>query len=388
MATIPVKWYQGTMQGAPNWGRSPGNFISFLDAILVNGFNSITLTSLVVANGIATATRTAGHGFILNQVIKIDGATLSGLNGEWRVTSIPDPTKFTFTCDGVADGTASGTITAKTPPLGWEKVFSGTNKGVYRSPNVLSPRSFYWVDDTYSGTNGVTARVIPYCNMTDINTGTDAWVTDALSAHVAAPYYGNTWIAVGDDRTLYLFSWGEYYSGIGVPVIRAIYWGDYDPISPTDVEAEMISLTNQNFYSHSLWTTQGDGFSTVYNQRRLRRSELGALGGWHYGYRQLNDHSGYGGPSFPSVVDGGMMLSNAWIREEGNGYHLRGKARGTYWVLANQPFSFSNYSNGVDITGVAGLEGRIVRILPLYYYITGSTYYIGRIAMDITGPWG
>jgi hypothetical protein len=41
---------------------------------------------------------------------------------------------------------------------------------------------------------------------------------------------------------------------------------------------------------------------------------------------------------------------------------------------------------GADINGVVGLEGRTLKILPMLRR-TSSVNYIGRVAVDITGPW-
>jgi hypothetical protein len=395
MATIPVKWFHGSMQGAPSWARTPGSFIALLDAVLINGFNNLTLDSLVVSGGVATCTRAAGHGYLLNQVVTIAGATPSALNGEWRVTSIPRATQFTFAVTGVSDGAATGTITAKTSPVGgWTKEFSATNKGVYRSQSSLSPRSYYKVDDTYtvSGSYGRMGRIGAYTSMTDIDTGTGQWGDMSQTGQsFGAPDVASGWQIVADSRTVYVFHWGENPTGDSTNrALRHFRWGDFVSVNPLDVEAEMFFLQDPQYYSYCEFSIFCSSCSTELSIARqsptLRRDELGALGGKFTGYQQIQDHIGYGGPSFPSPVDGGMMFSNVWLREALNGGHLRGRQRGLLWPLANQPFSIGNYGLGVDISGVAGLEGRIVRILPTLVW-GGSNAWKSRLGIDITGPW-
>ena len=83
--SIPVKFIDSASAtpGTPVLTGQVGSLIALLDALLINGFGSITLTSLVVAGGVATATATA-HGFPVNSVLFLAGATPSGLNGEKR----------------------------------------------------------------------------------------------------------------------------------------------------------------------------------------------------------------------------------------------------------------------------------------------------------------
>ncbi|MBL0320610.1 MAG: hypothetical protein IPP74_15140 [Alphaproteobacteria bacterium] len=116
-----VRYYDSTMSGAPQTTTSTGTFIPVLIACLQDGFGSVTVNSLVVASNVATATVSAGHQFAMvgstGPVIRISGASPSGLNGDWRITVV-DSTHFTFTTTGISDQTATGTISAKRAPAG------------------------------------------------------------------------------------------------------------------------------------------------------------------------------------------------------------------------------------------------------------------------------
>ena len=92
-----VLLYRHTDTGAPSINGLAGSWIPVLDACLVDGYNSIIPDSLVVAGGIATLTRGAGHNFTdpgvlygidAGQVIEVAGVAgaLSGLNRRWRAT--------------------------------------------------------------------------------------------------------------------------------------------------------------------------------------------------------------------------------------------------------------------------------------------------------------
>jgi hypothetical protein len=56
MPTHNTKWYRSTMTGAAALSGQAGKLIDVLDACLINGFNQVTLTSLVVASNVATCT--------------------------------------------------------------------------------------------------------------------------------------------------------------------------------------------------------------------------------------------------------------------------------------------------------------------------------------------
>ena len=70
---------------------------------------SVTLDSLSVVAGIATATK-ATHGLYEGEWVTISGATPSGCNGTFQIYEVTSST-FKYRC-AAADGVATGTITA------------------------------------------------------------------------------------------------------------------------------------------------------------------------------------------------------------------------------------------------------------------------------------
>lgn len=146
MGTIhDVRHFDSDMTGAPSTAgmAAAGRFLAILDACAVNGFNLKAVTSLTVANGVATATTDGDHGFRDYTVIRIEGATPAELNGDWKVQVTAGNT-FTFETTA-PDGPATGTLSTKTAPLGWTKEFSATHVGVYRPKTGL--RHFFRVND-------------------------------------------------------------------------------------------------------------------------------------------------------------------------------------------------------------------------------------------------
>jgi hypothetical protein len=200
-----TKWFSSAMGGASQVTNAAGQVISnILDPCLKDGFGTITLDSLVVSSGIATLTKSTGHGFLDYQVIEIAGATPSALNAQHRFTRT-SATVGTFVATGISDQTATGTITAKTPGLGFAKTFSGTNLAAYKSGSAQSYGHLLRVDDSATSF----PRVRGYATMSDINTGTDPYPTDALMS--GGGYFpksststARSWLLAGNDRGFFL----------------------------------------------------------------------------------------------------------------------------------------------------------------------------------------
>lgn len=232
-----VKFFQNTMSGAPSMGSAAGDFIGVLDACLVTGFGSVTLSSLVIADNVATATVSTGHNFPMTgatgPVILIEGATPSALNGQWRIQSVPNSTTFTFTTSGISNQTATGTITAKRAPAGFEKVFSATGKAVYRALDVQSTRLYLRVDDTATATSGAWITIRMFETMTDVDTGTNG----STSYYVLkSNYSGNkNWRVYADSRAFWFVgdtnasgsAWGigqMFFGDLASPALPADAW--------------------------------------------------------------------------------------------------------------------------------------------------------------------
>lgn len=78
--------------------------------------HSVTLTSVVVASNVATATL-EDHGFSAGEEIFVAGASLAYANGLVTIVSVPDADTFTYAATG-ANATATGTITAARVAVG------------------------------------------------------------------------------------------------------------------------------------------------------------------------------------------------------------------------------------------------------------------------------
>ena len=123
-----IKFYFSTNNNAPQLQNTYGSMIGALDACLVNGISIGAVSTLTAVGTTVTAVFSTAHNLMQYQVLKITGANQAEYNGEHRILTVPNDTSVTFqlaTSPSVT--TASGSITASLPSLGWEKPFSSIN---------------------------------------------------------------------------------------------------------------------------------------------------------------------------------------------------------------------------------------------------------------------
>ena len=243
-----IKYFSSTHGNTPTLGNNWGNLTNLLDALLVNGFNPSTLTSLVKLGSTVTATTSGTHTYHVGAILILAGSLQPEYNIEVEVLSTTTTT-FTFSDAGLSWSDVPGTITTKIAPLGFEAAFTdGAHKRAYRSTVVASSKPILLVDAGAKGTNtaGTTynstwakwANVGIVQDMTDINTvvGSQApfdpayptrnrdgggladqygwakwyWATNddsqSENENYGPPAAGNRpWALVGDGRSFYLW---------------------------------------------------------------------------------------------------------------------------------------------------------------------------------------
>lgn len=415
-----AKYFTNLMTGAPQLTNAWGDLVNLLDACLVNGFNLKTLTTLTQSGGVATATVAAGHGFAVDQVVLIAGAAEPEYNGEARVLTAT-ATTFTFGIVGTAAAASTGTITAKVAPLGFEIAFTGTNKRVYRSKNILSNRPYLRVDNSldpaYTTTYAKKGKVTMAEGMTDVDTfvansgrapydpasptkneiGTgsgvsayDGWYKWYYAKQdpynygdSTAPNAGNrSWVLIGDDRGFYLFNEWQIYG-------RATYaFTDFLSFRSGDVYNTVLAASE--FYAVA---SQASGYGPVsfgsfahslnYGGMVLMRDHLQVGGTVRCGCVSLGTKNSQQisgsdtGVPWPNGPDYSLILHPVYLMQESTG-HLRGKLPGIMWVHNNQPL--------LDLTTVENVMGYAGRKFLLVTTNTGPSN-TARLAFDITGPW-
>lgn len=185
------------------FGNTAGALITVFDKILVNGYNSKTVTLSRIGSTV-TASCTA-HGFLDRHVLAISGADQAEYNLPLTRISVVDANTFTFQVSGSPATPATGTITAKIAPLGWSIAHTGTNTRSYQRPG--SSRGFFLgVDDT----NAASARLRLFETMTGAGvaaaSGTNPTPSDTQLSGGLYLYKANgsprQWVATGNATSL------------------------------------------------------------------------------------------------------------------------------------------------------------------------------------------
>ena len=403
-----VYYFNEGLRGAPQLSGTSGALIAVLDACLITGFGTVSVTSLTVADGIATATVSAGNGFNPHHIILIEGASDPALNGRHRVLLDGNSsTSFSFKTTA-ANGTASGTISAKYAPVpGWEKPFSAANKAVYRA--TTGNRFFYRVDDSLP--EKYVAEIRGYETMSSVDVGVAPFPLlsrlSTIEKSNGANATGKYWDLVADCRAV-MFGAQQLPTIGAVPYATpARYFGEMVPLAPNG-DAWCSAVLSSNEKSNSMQLNYGG--SAFYSYRGTAGMFSGALGRGVSGVGAaidaqcmavfgnkggvLSGQDAAFGPA-PSAVDGRLYLSPVYLAE-GSAGPARAVVPGAQYV----PHTGVNDMLGVrtTITPAAGpLAGRQLLALCGSSSSVGSSggsassssssSSSGRYLMDITGPW-
>lgn len=244
-----VKFFNENLPDAPVLNGVAGSLIGLLTACLVTGFGLRTAVSLVVSGGVATLTlaNEAKNANRLHTVVLVEGVTgaLTALNGEQKIT-FASPTELKF-ATAAADGTATGAITVKTAPAGWEKKFPGTNTAGFKSLDPASLGMHLWVNDSTT----LDAKVRGFENMSGVDTGTGPFPTlvelasgGFWSKSSAANAVANRWDLFADSRLCY---YCPASSSGATPLVsgQGGYWfGDVLPFKSGDAFRNVVVGNN------------------------------------------------------------------------------------------------------------------------------------------------
>lgn len=405
---VDVNTFKSTDLGAPVLNGVAGSLAALLRACLQNGYNVQTPTSVVVANGVATATYASVHGYNANRVIQVANANTAAINGKKRVLSMSTYT-LTFDATGVADGAVAGAITTRMAPLGYTEVLTGTNLAAFKSDDVTAlSRSVLRIADTAT----TYARVISYESMADINAGSGPMPTEAqlsggayIVKSTTADATARPWVLVGDGRLFYLYTypgstsgrqnlfwWGEAISFRAGDAFATVMGGyssaanstaNYDPGlaycgQQTDYINATSTLANINATTPVLLAQRGiDQLtqSVIAFAVSAISGLVGASGSIVSG-AQVGSYS----MAYPSAVNGGFMLFPVYHRcTAGKMVDVRGILPGVY----QSPHDLTGLKLA-EVSGVASAPGRVFLVLPV-----SDSYYsvVGHVALDMIGPW-
>jgi hypothetical protein len=390
MTDTTVKYFHSGMTGAPVLSGTAGSLIAVLDACLVNGFAVSSVASLVVAGNIATATISAGHSAEVGSVVLVSGATPSGLNGEKKAVTVgAGNTTLTFEAPGIADQTATGTITLKIAGAGWSKAFSGTNLAAYKGNDVSGTGCYLRVDDT----GAKVARCVGYETMSAISAGSGAFPSVAQrtggtywTKSTVADASARPWTVVADGRLFYLLvNFHPTYTTGGLFVA----FGDLLPTKSGDAWSCVIS----GYQSDRSASAPGDlndygSYRNSANEMYLARAytSVGSAAQAYNAFGLLMPStsvgfaSGNGPMPYPNGPDSGLYLTRHYVFE--SAYNaLRGLSPGLYCCPQNLPLGL--FTAHTRIAAVDNLVGKDLRADPFGAGVTTAAF----VFFDATGPW-
>lgn len=371
-----------------------GAMLGVLDACLTTGFGLQSVSTLTVAGTVATAALPAVHGLRVGAYVRIAGATPSGLNGDWPVTSVTSQ-GFTFTTAEAA-GAATGSITAKHAPLGWDKEFSGTNLAAYRSADVTGTRLRLYVDDSAT----MSARVVGYDSMSDISTGVNPFPTTLQQSgglywikSSVADSSSRNWVLIGDSRSFYLYvaphllyqdhGWGHLF-------------GDYNSVRAGDPYACLVTGHLANDVSSPSMADIATGQNYLQQTAGFLARPYSGMGGsvgffsksaFAVNHNTKSGCSNYSDLSlvYPNGPDNGLITAPKYI-------FSNAALRGGYPGLLHTPQPCQTaFNTGDIIAGIGSYTGRMLMCLrsgaQLFSPKNVDNSGAGVVFIDITGPW-
>ena len=377
-----------------------GSLITALDAILVNGYGQVNVSSITRSGTTATVTTATAHGFSTGDVALIAGAAGAAYNGEFVVT-VTGSTSFTYDVAGSPSTPATGTITSKRAPAGFTKTFSGTNKAVYRSNDLSSRRHYFRILDDGTTSGGAReARLWGYETMSDVDTGTGMYPTVSQHSNGFFCQKSDTadsivrhWVLITDGKTVYHFAYisSNVTTGdITAPGsnMSAFGFGDAIEFKPGDA---YLSWVTGSPSSNQFSSTQNSGLfngamsitavtpsasqATIIASRDFtgvagaRQMQIFASG--------LNAILGASANiSYPHLIDNGFYMVPALLTQ-GPPALIRGRLPGFF-----EPLHGPCFPNTQIVENVIGYPGR--KFMMLWGKNATS---IGACLIDITGPW-
>ena len=382
----PIKYIHSGMSGAPVLSGTAGAMAAVLDAALVTGLGLKSVTSLVVAGGIATATVSGSHAFEPFACALVAGASISGLNGEQVVTSISTNTISWSTT--APDGTATGTITIKVAPLGWTTAFTGTNLRAYKPTAPEATGCVLRVDDT--GTTN--ARVVAYESMSDMSTGLGAtplasqvggglyWPKSGAASAAARP-----WVLVGDERGFYLAvspQGADRYTLLYAGDIASLKSGDAYGFLVTGNQSDQTALTTapDGCCGYSGRTARGGAYLARAHTAIGQSIAAQRLGAHHNGATAdaYAGAAGYSVGTYPNGPNNGLMTGALELHAL--------VIRGTLPDLLHPVQDCGNaFATGAIVNGTDDMAGR--KLLAIRTGPPAGDGTVGTVFLDITAPW-
>jgi len=363
--TAGVQVYKSTDAGAANAANVAGSRITnVFDPCLVNGYNTISVTSITRSGTTVTVTCAAAHGFLVADgfaIAEIMGAVQGDYNGVWKITPT-STTVFTYQIGTTPTTPATGTITVKRAGAGWTKVYTGTNLAAYLSPDG---KCYLRVDDTQL----LGARLRLYRTMSDVNTGTDITPTVAVLANGVTWNFNASVPWVLTSKGNFVNAWCALEASAGSPNGQKLQFGLLANLRSSGVDdyAYYISAaitTGFRAESSLLFAANFASSNGAYIMRSYTAAS-GAVLGNPLTVKGSTARMGIGGTGAPNVPDSisGKSLYDRTDIAEGPVASVRGEAPGVWIPMGDWVTPYATFDT---FSGQGSHANRRFMILKLY----------------------
>jgi len=355
---MTVRVYRSGDFGAPTLSGTAGDLINVLDACLVNGYGSQTIT-LTRSGTTVTATTTSPHGLVHLAKYDVSGANETDYNGEFSI-SVTGTSEFTYEIAGTPASPATGTITGKLAGSGWTKPFTGTNKAAYLQ-GAGGNGHYLRVDDT----GATEARVVGYESMSDIDAGAAAFPTEAqisgglyVEKSSTAGATERDWFLVSSEDCFYLRV--DHSANATTPTVT--HFGDFESYKAGDTyNTQLISGTSTGYNSY-LFASVGSLVATPpgsYVCRDVTSEGTAVTSGRMVDAGKSGSWFGSGSLTYPTEADAALYVSDVEVVELPG--VIRGKLKGVIVPFHQKPFT-----DGDIFEGVGSFAGKTYIVLNSY----------------------
>ena len=352
---MTVKVFRSTDFGAPANTNAAGALIAILDACLVNGYGSQTVTSITRSGTTATVTLPVAHLLKDMTVVRISGATQTDYNGDFAIT-VTGATTFTYTVANSPATPATGTITSKVAPVDWTKPFSGTNIAAYKQ-GAGSNGMYLRIDDATTSY----PRAKAFEAMTDVNAGTGQFPTDAqlsggLYMNKSTSATAQRWVVVSTEKGLFVnMTHDGYYASV-------CFFGDIISNKSGDAFNTMLAANGSSTNSPAEFVVLQQSIQGYSTGHYLARSHTQIGQGIQAGKLLTLPGQTYmsSAPCFnyPNPLDNALHIAPLKINESSV---IRGTLPGIYNIHHVKPFQTDDV-----IIGTGDFSGKKFLAVPLY----------------------
>lgn len=385
---MPVQVFNSMQNNAPELNGNSASLITVLDAVLVNGYNTLSVSSITRSGSTATVTTSTAHDFVTNDSVAISGATETEYNGKFRITRTGSTT-FTYTVTGTPSTPATGTITCKRASAGFEKKYTGTEKAVYRSTRSDSNKHYLRVvDDSTGGASYKSALCYSWESMDDVDTGTVGAPTPngrhwpkSLTSDSTARW----WCIITDGRLVYYFVGTDVgKTNASVSNTAQCCWGDFKSFKAGDIynviHCGTDAYTNSSIKQDLALSVMGtsDYFYAIgyINVARAFTAAASVVNNVYIlacrSFQVFGSSSGV--VPFPNLADAGFYMAPS-VLVEPTYQTFRGLLPGVF-----EPYHGRCFPNNTVFDGVSGMDDR--QFLMLYGQ---HATFIACFVLDITG---